>query len=83
MNNTTNDNDLIYTTRGSEKRSLQHAYKVGAYESLLTMWIARGYVPGLEALTPAQRTALKDFVERQVSLIEKESMSNCYIASKR
>lgn len=70
MNNTSNDNELIYTTRGSEKRAMEHAYKVGAFESLLTHWIANGNVPGLERLSRSNREALKTFIEQQVSRIE-------------
>lgn len=76
MNNTTDDNAPAYVTVANLKLSQEHAYKVGGMESLLKSWIAEGeYVPGLESLTAENRKNLKDFIHRQLSIIEANAKS--------
>jgi len=68
-----NNNDLITTTVGSEKRGNMYAYQTGALQSTLKFWIAEGAAPGLEKLSSKNRAALKEFVERQIALIEADA----------
>lgn len=70
MNATSNDCDLITSTRGAEKRSAMYAYQVGALQSTMKHWIGEGNAPGLERLSAKNREALKCFIEQQIAFIE-------------
>lgn len=81
MNNLNNDS-LVWqvvevSTYASEKLDERHAnmyaYQTGALEATLQFWIATGNAPGLEKLSADNRAALKEFIERQISLIRSEA----------
>ena len=64
MNNT----DLIGTLNQGD----MYAYQTGALQSTLK-WIAAGAAPGVTSLSAKNRAALKEFVERQIALIEADA----------